>query len=113
MAAEAGVPVVPMITFGGQRLWTKGRKREMTRGTLVALTVGEPITVTPDDDPVEATDHLRTVMQGLYDQTIEEYEPKPEPDAWWWPSRFGGGAPTLDAMREQEARDRAARETGD
>ena len=113
MAAEAGVPVVPMITFGGQRLWTKGRKREMTRGTLVALTVGEPITVTGDDDPLEATAHLRAVMQGLFDRTIEDYEPKPAPGAWWWPARYGGGAPTLDAMREQEARDRAARETGD
>ena len=113
MAAEAGVPVVPMITFGGQRLWTKGRKREMTRGTLVALTVGEPITVTEQDDPLEATAHLRSVMQGLYDQTIEDYEPKPAPGAWWWPARYGGGAPSLQAMRDQEAQDRAAREGGE
>ena len=85
----------------------------MTRGTLVALTVGEPISVTTQDDPVEATAHLRSVMQDLYDQTIEAYEPKPAPGAWWWPARYGGAAPTLQEMREQEARDRAARETGD
>ncbi len=110
MAAEAGVPIVPMITFGGQRLWTKNHKREMTRGSLVALTVGPALTVTPDDDPVEATARLRTAMQGLYDQTLEQYEPKPEPGAWWWPHRLGGGAPTLDEMRAVEARDRAKRE---
>ncbi len=113
MAAAADVPVVPMITFGGQRLWTKGRKREMTRGTLVALRVGEPISVTPDDDPLEATAHLRSVMQGLWEQTLEEYEPKPEPGAWWWPARLGGGAPTLDEMRQREADEQARRENKD
>jgi 1-acyl-sn-glycerol-3-phosphate acyltransferase len=115
MAAEASVPVVPMITFGGQRLWTKGRPREMARGTLIALTVGEPMTVTADDDPVTATAELRARMQALFDQTIERYEPKPEPGAWWWPARFGGGAPTLDDMRAKEQADRARREgqTGD
>lgn len=110
MAAQAGVPIVPMITFGGQRLWTKGHPREMVRGTLVALTVGEPLHVTVDDDPVEATADLRTRMQALYDDTITRYEPKPEAGAWWWPARFGGGAPTLAEMQAQEAADRARRE---
>lgn len=110
MAAEAQVPIVPMITFGGQRLWTKGRPRKMTRGTLVALTLGEPMTVSPDDDPVEATAELHSRMEGLYDTTIADYEPKPEPGTWWWPARFGGGAPTLQQMREKEAADRAARD---
>ena len=112
MAAEAGVPIVPMITFGGQRLWTKGHPRQMTRGTLVALTVGAPMTVTAQDDPLEAIASLRSRMQSLYDQTIQNYQPKPEPEAWWWPDRFGGGAPTLEQMRAQEAADRAARESG-
>ncbi len=110
MAAQANVPVIPMITFGGQRLWTKGHPREMARGTLVALTVGEPLTVTPDDDPAVATEQLRTRMQALYDQTLASYEPQPEPGAWWWPARYGGGAPTLEEMRAQEAADRARRE---
>lgn len=113
MAAEAGVPLVPMITFGGQRLWTKGRPREMTRGTLIALRVGEPMMVTRDDDPTTTTAELRARMQALYDQTIEAYEPKPEPGAWWWPARYGGGAPTLDEMREKEAAERARRESGE
>jgi 1-acyl-sn-glycerol-3-phosphate acyltransferase len=113
MAAEAGVPLVPMITFGGQRLWTKGRPREMTRGTLIALRVGEAMTVTGDDDPIAKTAELRARMQGLYDQTIENYDPKPEPGAWWWPNRFGGGAPTLDQMRQKDAEERQRRESGE
>jgi 1-acyl-sn-glycerol-3-phosphate acyltransferase len=113
MAAEAGVPIVPMITFGGQRLWTKGRKREMTRGTLVALTVGEPLTVTEQDDPAEATADLRARMQRLHQTTLENYSPQPGPGAWWWPARLGGGAPTLQEMRAREAQDRQSRESGE
>lgn len=111
MAAEAGVPLVPMITFGGQRLWTKGHPRKMTRGTLVALNVGEPMTVSPDADPVQATAELHSRMESLYDETIEAYDPKPPPGTWWWPARFGGGAPTLEEMRAKEAAARKARES--
>lgn len=110
MAAQADVPVVPMITFGGQRLWTKGRPREMKRGTHIELAVGAPMTVSLDDDPLEATAELRARMQVLYDDLIERYEPKPEPGAWWWPARFGGGAPTLAEMSAKEEADRIARE---
>lgn len=111
MAADAGVPVVPMITFGGQRLWTKGHKRDMERGATIALTVGEPLTFTTDDDPVAATATLKSAMQALYDDTIERYPDPPVPGTWWWPARFGGGAPTLTEMREREESERKKRES--
>lgn len=110
MAAEAGVPVVPMITFGGQRLWTKGHKRDMERGSLVALTLGAPMAFDIDDDPVTATAELKAAMQVLYDDTIERYADKPPADTWWWPARFGGGAPTLADMQAQELAEQEARE---
>ena len=109
MAAAAGVPVVPMITFGGQRLWTKGHKRELERGSTIALTVGEPLEVSPDEDPLAATERLKSRMQTLYDQTIERY-PEPSPGTWWWPARFGGGAPTLAEMAQRDAAEQASRE---
>ena len=112
MAAEAGVPVVPMITFGGQRLWTKGHKRDLERGSLVSLSVGAPLTFGPDDDPTVATATLKAAMQDLYDDVIERY-PTPPPGTWWWPARFGGGAPTLAEMKAVEEAERAARESGD
>ncbi|TVT21408.1 1-acyl-sn-glycerol-3-phosphate acyltransferase, partial [Amycolatopsis rhizosphaerae] len=31
MAAQAGVPLIPMAVWGGQRLWTKGRPRTLTK----------------------------------------------------------------------------------
>ena len=107
MAADAGVPLVPMITFGGQRLWTKGRPRDMERGTCVALTVGAAMSPTPDDDPNVVTAELRERMEVLLDDTLERYPQKPEPGAWWWPARLGGGAPTL-AEAQQRDRERAA-----
>lgn len=111
MAAEAGVPVVPMITFGGQRLWTKGHKRDMERGALIALTVGEPLTFGAADDPVAATATLHTAMQALYDGTLDRYPP-PAPGTWWWPARLGGGAPTPDEVRRRDADRRAGRDAG-
>ncbi|MFN8126849.1 MAG: lysophospholipid acyltransferase family protein [Candidatus Nanopelagicales bacterium] len=112
MAAEAQVPVVPMITFGGQRLWTKGHKRDMERGTTIALTVGEPLHFTVTDDPTAATRTLKAAMQRLYDATVERYPDQPPSGTWWWPARFGGGAPTLEQMRAQEEAERIERESG-
>ena len=109
MAAEAGVPLIPMVTFGGQRLWTKGHKREMERGVVVALTVGEPLQPTEQDDYAEVMAHLRERMLGLYDQTIDRYPQQPEPGTWWWPARFGGGAPTLEEVRARAEANRAKR----
>ncbi len=111
MAAEAGVPVVPMITFGGQRLWTKGHKRDMERGSLISLSVGEPLSFTPGDDPVAATAQLKARMQELYDDVLARY-PAPDPGTWWWPARFGGGAPSLAEMQATEESERRAREGG-
>ena len=112
MAAEAGVPLIPMITFGGQRLWTKGRKRDMERGVVVALTVGEPMFPRPDDDVDEVMAELKARMSALLDDTLERYPQKPPPGAWWWPSRFGGSAPTLAEMETRAAEARAMREAG-
>ena len=113
MAAESGTPLLPMITFGGQRLWTKGRPRDMERGVVIALTVGEPLHPARDDDPEEVTAELKRRMRLLFDDTLERYpQPPAEPGAWWWPARLGGGAPTLaeaEELAEQERRARQAR----
>jgi len=102
MAAEAGVPLIPMVTFGGQRLWTKGHPRNMERGVLISMAVGEPLNPSPDDDVDQVMIELKARMSALLDETLASYTQKPKEDgAWWWPARFGGGAPTLE---EAEAR---------
>jgi 1-acyl-sn-glycerol-3-phosphate acyltransferase len=44
MAAEAGVPLLPTIIWGSQRVWTKGHPKRLGR-TKVAISVwvGEPV----------------------------------------------------------------------
>lgn len=107
MSMESGTPIVPMITFGGQRLWTKARKRDMERKVVVALTVGEPLRPSADDKVDEVMADLKAKMQVLYDDTLARYPQTPDEDGvWWWPARFGGGAPTLAEAAERVARQR-------
>lgn len=111
MAAEAAVPVLPMILWGTQRMLTKDHPRDFSRHRTIAITVGEPITVTADDDPAEATAQLRSTMAGMLDRTIRAYPEQPA-GAWWLPAAYGGSAPTPEEAerldREELAR-RAAR----
>lgn len=111
MAAEAGVPLLPEIVFGGQRMYSYGH-RNLRRGHAVSITVGEPMYPQPGDDPEALTDELRNRMITMLDATVARYpDPPANPaDAWWWPARLGGGAPTLAeaAVQEAEAKARKA-----
>ena len=114
MAVEAGVPLIPMVTFGGHRLWTKGRPRNLERGVAVSLRVGEPLNPGPDDDLDEVMAEIKTRMGGLLDQTLDAYPQRPPDGTWWWPARLGGGAPTpeaVEAARQQRSRDRGRSES--
>ncbi|MEV0792837.1 lysophospholipid acyltransferase family protein [Kribbella sp. NPDC050459] len=93
MAAEAGVPVLPMILWGTQRMFTKDHPRDFSRHRPISISIGAPITVTRDDDPIEATAQLRSTMAGMLDETIRAYPEQP-PGAWWLPAAYGGSAPT-------------------
>jgi 1-acyl-sn-glycerol-3-phosphate acyltransferase len=96
MAAEAGVPLLPVALWGTQRLWTKGRPRTLTRRhTPVCIRVGDPITLTPADRPVAVTRRLREVMTGLLDSAQHDYPDVPTgpDDEWWLPAHLGGSAP--------------------
>ncbi|WP_051198490.1 lysophospholipid acyltransferase family protein [Gordonia shandongensis] len=116
MASEAGVPVIPTIVWGSQRQWTKGAKRRMGRSRIpVDVAFGEPLHVTPRDDPEEATRRLRAAMEALLHRVQSGYPDAPA-GADWLPARLGGGAPTPaealvieDAEAAEKARRRAQR----
>ncbi len=110
MAADAGVPVVPMALWGTQRLWTKGRPRTLTkRHVPIHIHAGEPFRPTPDDDPDLLTGQLRTRMQEILDELQAGYPDRPadEDDRWWLPAHLGGTAPTPEEAAELDARGRA------
>jgi len=109
LAAEAGVPLVPAVLWGTQRMLTKDHDRDLSRGLPVAVSVGEPLRPT-GVDPAGATAELKACMRGLLDETIRRYPVAPE-GQWWAPASYGGTAPTLEEAKRLDAaekRERAA-----
>ena len=99
MAAEAGVPLVPMSLWGTHRLWTKGRPRALTkRHVPIHVHAGEPLHPGPADDPEELSRELRTRMSDILDGLQADYPDGPAEgeDPWWLPAHLGGTAPTPD-----------------
>jgi len=89
IAAEAGVPLIPMAIWGTQLLKTKDHPSDMWgRGKTIAISVGEPIDVT-GKDPVAETATLRAAVAGLLEKTIADYPLSPA-GQWWAPVRLGG-----------------------
>ncbi len=112
MAAAAKVPIVPVAVWGGHRLWTKGRPRNLLlRGQTISIAVGEPYTVGPRDDMEAATLDLQQRLQTLLDglQAAHPATREPGPDAWWLPAHLGGSAPTPEAAATLDAQEQAER----
>ena len=104
IAAAAGVPLIPVVLWGTQRLMTKDHDKDFGRGKAITIRVGAPIPVT-GLDPVGETALLRTAMSGLLDEAIRGY-PQHEPGAWWVPASYGGSAPTLDEAAKFDAEEK-------
>ena len=102
MAREAGVPIIPMIVWGAQRIWTKDHERKLLRNRVpITLAVGGPLRrhrkPRPDqrraaggDDGIAATGATR----------LSE------------PGRPVLGAPAAGRRRAHAARGQAARRSG-
>lgn len=110
MALATGVPIIPHIVWGAQRIWTKDHPKKLWRPKVpISIAVGEPIL--PTLPAPELTGLLHSRMQHLLERVQDEYGAHP-PGEFWVPHRLGGGAPTpADAgrMDAEEAAARAAR----
>jgi 1-acyl-sn-glycerol-3-phosphate acyltransferase len=93
LAMGAGVPVIPTIVWGGQRVYTKGVKPNLKRGEIpVSVSFGEPIFYSRDTDVEVAEAHLREVMIQMLRDVQEKY-PDSHVGQRWAPVRLGGTAP--------------------
>ena len=115
MAAEAGVPVIPMVLWGSQRVLTKGQPRDLraARHTPVSLSLGTPVPPGELTDVTAGTALLFDVMSRLLDDAQRRYPaPAPgEPD-WWQPAHLGGSAPARpDVPPTQRAATRSSAAT--
>ena len=116
LAMDAGVPLVPVVLWGTQRIMTKGHPRDLSRGKAISITVGRPLDVPPGSDLDAAGETLHAAMRTMLDDAIARYPQRPTgpEDAWWMPARLGGTAPTLaeaTRMDRLEALERARRKT--
>lgn len=114
MAAAAGVPLVPSVSWGSHRFHTTGRLPRWSWRLPVSVRYGEPLHPASDDDPEEVTRELRGRMADLFDETVGSYPGGTPAGAWWVPERFGGGAPPHAEVRaDHEARWRPPTIAGD
>jgi 1-acyl-sn-glycerol-3-phosphate acyltransferase len=106
MAAAAGVPLIPMALWGTQRLWTKGRPRELfsKRHLPISIAVGEPMYPTRKDRQDDLGLELRSRMTALLEKLQRAYPDTPTGphDMWWQPAYLGGGAPEPDSELVEE-----------
>ncbi|MDX6326893.1 MAG: hypothetical protein QOK15_3247 [Nocardioidaceae bacterium] len=112
MAAEAEVPLVPVILWGTQRLFTKDHPRDFTRHKTISVSMGEPLDATTGS-ALEKTTELRESMTRMLDVAIRAYpEDEQPPGSWWLPAAYGGSAPTPEEAKlldAEELRRRAAK----
>jgi 1-acyl-sn-glycerol-3-phosphate acyltransferase len=93
LAQGAGVPVIPTIIWGSQRLWTKKVKRNLRqRGVPISVSFGEPIFFEKDSDVEEGEAILRSAMLKMLHEVQEKY-PDSHQGQRWAPVRLGGTAP--------------------
>lgn len=93
LAMGAGVPIIPVIVWGSQRVWTKGVPRNLKRQKVpVTIAIGKPIIFTKEDDVERCEIELRSTMISMLHEVQESY-PDGHSGQWWAPVRLGGTAP--------------------
>jgi 1-acyl-sn-glycerol-3-phosphate acyltransferase len=106
MAQEAGVPVIPAVSWGSHRFWTTGDGPHLTWRLPVHVRFAAP--VVPEGDPEAVTARIRTTMAGMLEDVQHRYRDGLPAGARWVPARLGGGAPTVEEAEERLRRLRSS-----
>lgn len=110
MAQATKTPLIPLVLWGTQRIWTKGHPKNLGHSrTPISLTVGKPMAA-PKRTPAEEIEaKLRAEMQMLLDHAQADYPPMSGDDLKFLPARLGGTAPTLEEANRMDEEDRERR----
>jgi 1-acyl-sn-glycerol-3-phosphate acyltransferase len=93
LAMGAGVPVIPTIVWGSQRIWTKKVKRNLRRNKFpITVAFGAPLYFDKQSDVDAGEKLLRETMISMLHQVQEKY-PDSHEGKRWAPVRLGGIAP--------------------
>ena len=93
LAMGAGVPVIPVVIWGSQRIWTKGVPKDFRRKSIpVHIVYGPAITFAKDENLEAAETLLRNKMIEMLHKLQQSY-PDSHVGERWAPQRLGGTAP--------------------
>jgi 1-acyl-sn-glycerol-3-phosphate acyltransferase len=110
MALDSGAPLLPVVVWGGQRLWTTGRRPRLRRHVPIVIRVGDPIEVTGAESAAGLTAVLHERLTKLAEDVQRAYPaPSSDDESWWQPAYLGGTAPTLEEAAPIERAAVAAR----
>ena len=109
LALQSGAALIPVALWGGQRIATKYRARNLQRGIVLVIRIGSPVPYESDEPPEQVTQRVWEAVQGLVDAAQRTYPQRPRDpeDRWWLPRHLGGTAPT-PAQAEQRRREEQA-----
>lgn len=102
-AVAAGVPLVPLVTFGGHRVLTVDGRSSLRRRTPVVVRVGAPLIAGPGEDARALSDRLHRRLVELLDDAIAGYPRAGHDGAWWLPASWGGSAPAPEEAARLDA----------
>jgi 1-acyl-sn-glycerol-3-phosphate acyltransferase len=110
MSQEAGVPVLPAVICGAQRVWTKDHPKRMGRSNIpIFIDVAEPMVSAPGESAADFTARIRAVMAQRLEALWAAYPPMTGNDLVYQPARLGGRAPTPEQAAELEVQERERR----
>jgi len=111
LALQAGVPILPVVVWGGQRIYTVDKRYSLRRGKAISILVGEPLVPNEGAKAGRVMLDLHARMEGLLAQVQRDYPQQPSgpQDRWWLPRHLGGTAPTREEAEELELSVAAAR----
>ena len=102
LAIGAGVPIIPTIVWGSQRIITKGLPKNFKRvGIPITVRIGIPLYFTRESNVEEAENLLKSKLVEMLNQVQSEY-PDSHQGKRWAPARLGGTAPTLEEAQQAQ-----------
>ncbi len=111
MAQSAGVPVIPMVVWGTQRVWTKDHPKAVGKrnGVPITVQIGPAMSVPKGINCDAVLAQAKSVMTAMLHEIQDSYPAMTGEDAVYQPARLGGSAPTQEEAREMDDRELAAR----
>lgn len=107
LSVSRRVPLVPVVVWGGHRIYTVDGHRSFRRGRPVTVLLGTPLHPGPGETIDSLSARLHTSMEALLDEAIDTYpeQPRGDADRWWLPATKGGSAPDVEtaARLDREA----------